>query len=175
MAAQTILRIVLWEMDARSEGYFFRFTCADTDHFHSVVALVRGLPLWTREYNRDQKCWWISDEVVSELARKVPELAAHLGLPHGGQQQEQQQGEQKQPIPLVPAKVAAAFQELTLTDRAPDELVAAARKVYACLLHSDRAGGDHALMVAKNNAADIIEGWRKAQRTPGRKEGRYEG
>ena len=142
-------------------------------HFEWVLAVVRDLPPWARSYDPDGKCWWIADDMASLLGRRVPELGDYIAQANRSrQQQEEKRRRRYEGISLdIPAKVIDAFDELTLTQDAPDELVAAARKIYARLHHPDHAGGDHRLMVAKNAAADTVEAWRKAQRERQRKEG----
>lgn len=165
----TELRILLFE--AVEDGFLISFTGGDGAISPAVRAFV-GLDPWQRRWIAQERIWWVSQDAISRLARRIPALADAL-----------EQWHQRTPTiddavnsfyanirprvrrhVYIPRDIQAAYRVLNLPPGAPEEDVAVARRLLARQYHPD-AGGGHAMMVSINLAADSILRWLR-QETP---------
>jgi hypothetical protein len=159
----TGLRVLLFE--AVEDGFLIAF--ADSGGIYSpAVRAVISLDPWHRYWFAEERVWWISQDAISRLARRIPSLAEAL-----------EQWHQRTPSisddvtsfyanirpraqrrVFIPPDIAAAYRVLKLQPGASAEDVAMARRALARQYHPD-AGGGHAMMVSINLAADTILRW----------------
>ncbi|HEX6540834.1 MAG TPA: hypothetical protein VF040_03690 [Ktedonobacterales bacterium] len=157
------LRILLFE--AVEDGFLIAFTGSDAVFSFAIRAVV-GLDPWQRRWIASERIWWVSQDAISRLARRIPALAEAL-----------EQWHQRTPSiednvnsfyanirqhthrhVFIPRDIQSAYRVLNLPPGAPAEDVAAARRTLARQYHPD-AGGGHAMMVSINLAADSILRW----------------
>lgn len=161
--AATNLRILLFE--AVEDGFLVAFAGSE-GIFSPAVRAVVGLDPWQRRWIAEERIWWISQDAISRLARRIPALAEAL-----------EQWHQRSPSiadditsfyanirprahrrVFIPRDIESAYRVLNLPPGAPAEDVTVARRTLARQYHPD-AGGGHAMMVAINLAADSILRW----------------
>jgi hypothetical protein len=157
------LHVLLFE--AVEDGFLIAFAGGE-GAFSPAVRAVVGLDPWQRRWIAQERIWWVSQDAISRLARRIPALAEALEAWH-----------QRPPSIAddvtsfyasirarvhrhihVPREIASAYRVLNLPPGAPAEDVALARRTLARQYHPD-AGGGHAMMVSINLAADSILHW----------------
>ena len=157
------LRVLLFE--AVEDGFLVGF--ADGGGVYSPARRAIGeLDPWQRYWFAEERVWWISQDAISRLARRIPSLAEALGEWHQRTPSINDTVNnfyanirpQAQRRVFIPPEIAAAYRTLKLQPGAPAEDVATARRTLARQYHPD-AGGGHAMMVAINLAADTILRW----------------
>jgi hypothetical protein len=157
---------VLW-FEGLEEGYVVALA-GELEAIRDATRVIVALDMWQRCWLPEECAWWISDDAISLVARRIPEIDAAF----------QQWRERPDPMPgerdsgfrtrrysgirsrigIVPPKVASAYHVLGLAPGAPAEQVTAARRRLARQHHPD-AGGSHATMAAVNAAADAVAAW----------------
>ena len=143
--------------EAFGEGYLIAF--AGSHHaLYEAARVVRGLDPWQRSRVAEGRVWWIAQDAISLLARRIPAVAEAfarwrerpIGAAYGT-------GELWRGL-VLPPEVAAAYVALGLPPGASAGAVKAARRRLARRHHPD-AGGEHAAMAAVNAAADTVAAW----------------
>ena len=159
---------VLW-FEGLEEGYLVALA-GEYEAIRGATRVIGALDMWQRCWLPDECAWWISDDAISLVARRVPEIEA--AFQQWRERPEPMPGEQsshssyrarrhsgiRSRIGIVPPKVASAYHVLELAPGAPAEQVTAARRRLARRHHPD-AGGAHATMAAVNAAADLVMAW----------------
>src|SRR5512146_60196 len=162
-AGATDLRVLLFE--AVEDGFLVAFAGSE-GIFSPAARAIIGLDPWQRRWIAQERLWWISQDAISRLARRVPALAEAL-----------EQWHQRTPRieddvnsfyanirprahrrVFIPHDIVAAYRVLNLSPGAPAEAVTTARRTLARQYHPD-AGGGHVMMVSINLAADSILRW----------------
>jgi hypothetical protein len=164
------VRITLFE--AVEDGYLLAFAAGESV-FSAAMKAVVALDPWQRRWLPAERAWWIADDAISLLARRLPavaealdrwraqpfdfaayvaDLAERLAGGSGASSRRL-----RRPI-YLPADVAIAYGKLRLAPGASAEEVRAARRSLARAHHPD-AGGAHDAMVAINAAADTALRW----------------
>jgi hypothetical protein len=125
---------------------------------------IAALNPWQRRWLLQEHAWWIADDAITLLARRLPILSELLeqwlrrppgvdnsswsylldGDIYAGQ--------------FIPPAVAEAYGQLGLPPGAPAGEVLAARRELARRHHPDR-GGELARMTAINSATDTVKDW----------------
>ena len=164
------VRITLFE--AVEDGYLLAFAAGESVLSAAVKAVV-ALDPWQRRWLPAERAWWIADDAISLLARRLPAVAEALdrwrARPFdfaayvadladrlaGGSDISRRRV--RRPV-YVPSDVAAAYEKLGLVPGASADEVRAARRSLARAHHPD-AGGAHDAMVAINAAADTALRW----------------
>jgi hypothetical protein len=157
------VRIVRFELagqlEDNSEGYLLAFAAASPADFMEALRAVRALPPWQRVWLPMAQVWWIHEDGLSMLARRLPELRDRI-------RQEAHERAFRIISPqtfqwawqLAPRHVRDAFTALALRcDASPDE-VKAAYRALAKKRHPD-TGGSHAAMLALNAAYVCALDW----------------
>lgn len=143
--------------EAFGEGYLIAF--AGSRHaLYDAARVVRGLDPWQRCRVAEGRAWWIAEDAISLLARRLPAVAEAfarwrerpIGAVYGT-------GELWRSL-VLPPEVAAAYMALGLSPGASAGAVKAARRRLARRHHPD-AGGEHAAMATVNAAADTVAAW----------------
>jgi hypothetical protein len=147
------------------EGYLVAFG-AEPGALSETVKAIVALDPWQRRWIAQERAWWIADDAITRLARRLPALSDALAAWH------------RRPFDLddylasgiwsaqsslrrrlaLPPYVRAAYDRLGLTISATAEQVQTARRALARRHHPD-AGGGHEAMAAINAAADTIVDW----------------
>jgi len=167
------------------DGYLIAFG-GDPAAMRAARRVVLGLDHWQRMWVTEEAAWWISDEAIRLLGRRLPVVAEALNRWHARTEtldeilrrherwERWERWERRRPYRFVPGvgatsgpralppAVAAAYRTLDLSPGASAEQVKAARRRLARRHHPD-AGGEHAYMAAVNAAADTIFAWLAAQ------------
>src|SRR5579884_1844346 len=173
------VRIVRFELagqlEDESEGYLLSFAAASPVDFAEALHAVRSLPPWQRVWLPMAQVWWVHEDGLSMLARRIPDLWARI-------RQEVQERPTRLSTPqtvqwawqLAPRHVRDAFTALALRCDASPEEVKAAYRAHAKRVHPDK-GGSHAAMLALNAAYGCALDWslqinsaREARRSAGR-------
>jgi hypothetical protein len=164
------VRITLFE--AVEDGYLLAFAAGEGVLTAAVKAVV-ALDPWQRRWLPAERAWWIADDAISLLARRLPAVAealdrwrarpfdfaayvADLADRLAGRSTASSR-RMRRPV-YVPQDVAAAYDKLGLAPGASADEVRAARRSLARAHHPD-AGGAHDAMVAINAAADAVLRW----------------
>jgi len=157
---------VLW-FEGLEEGYLVALA-GEYDAIRVATRVIVALDMWQRCWLPEECAWWISDDAISLVARRIPEIDAAFQrwratpepMPgeRSGEQRARRYSGIRSGIGLVPPKIAAAYHVLGLAPGAPAEQVTAARRKLARKHHPD-AGGAHATMAAVNAAADLVTAW----------------
>ncbi len=163
------VRIVRFELAGQladdSEGFLLAFAAAAPADFMEALRAVRALPPWQRVWMPMAQVWWIHEDGLSMLARRLPELREHI-------RREAHDRIWRMVAPqtlqwswqLAPRHVRDAFIALALRcDASPDE-VKAAYRTLAKRTHPD-TGGSHAAMLALNAAYACALDWALSTRT----------
>lgn len=155
--------VVVTRFEGVEDGYLVTFAASRTVLNAALHAIV-ALDPWQRRWIQQEQAWWIADNAITLLARRLPAVGAALAA------------WQARPIDIleslgaygwatarrrsvyVPREVAAAYGRLGLEPGAPAVEVAAARRTLARRAHPD-AGGRHESMVAINAATDLVLTW----------------
>lgn len=149
--------IAVTGFEAFGDGYLIAF--AGSRHaLYEAARVVRGLDPWQRSRVAQGRVWWIAEDAISLLARRLPAVGEAfarwrerpIGATYGT-------GELWRSV-VLPGEVARAYAALELPAGAPAEAVRAARRRLARRYHPD-AGGEHAAMASVNAAADTVAAW----------------
>lgn len=153
------------------DGYIVAF--ADDGHpLGQVLRAIAALDPWQRVRLPHERCWWISDDAITRLAKRLPAVSdaldqwrRHAANPSASSFTFSTSftGFTYDAGPArswryVPASVASAYLRLGLAPGAPRDQVVARRRALARAHHPD-VGGDHAAMVAINAATDTVLDW----------------
>ena len=157
------LRVLVFE--AVEDGFLIAFASSE-GAFSPARAAVSGLDPWQRHWIAEERIWWISQDAISRLARRIPALAEALEQWHQRTPSIEDDvtsfyaniRPRTQRRIIIPRDIMEAYRVLNLTPGAPAEAVATARRILARQYHPD-AGGGHAMMVSINLAADSIVRW----------------
>jgi hypothetical protein len=156
------------------DGYLFAFAAGSVS-LAAVLRAIVALDPWQRRWLPAERAWWIADDAITLLARRLPALADLLCQWHVRRNDISQcleggywarcaatstHGRAKV---YVPRAVEAAYGSLRLPPGAGAEEVAAARRALAREHHPD-TGGQHTSMAAINVAADTVMEWLKQPR-----------
>lgn len=149
--------IYVSSFEAFGEGYLIAFA-GSRRALYEAARLVRGLDPWQRSRVAQGRVWWIAEDAISLLARRLPAVAdafarwreRPIGAIYGT-------GELWRSL-TMPGSVVAAYAALELPAGASAEAVKSARRRLARRHHPD-AGGEHATMAAVNAAADTVAAW----------------
>ncbi|MGO8946191.1 MAG: hypothetical protein ACLQUY_00715 [Ktedonobacterales bacterium] len=170
--AETGLRILMFK--AVSDGYLLAFAAEGPRSEASVVEkeaaqAIAALNPWHRRWLLQEHAWWIADEAITLLARRLPVLselldqwlrrppdAANFSLGGGS-------GSGTYRAWWVPPRVAEAYNQLGLPSGTPEKQVLAARRELARKHHPD-TGGELASMRAINSATDTVLEWLRGAR-----------
>lgn len=157
---------VLW-FEGLEEGYLVALA-GEHEAIRGATRVIGALDMWQRCWLPEECAWWISDDAISLVARRIPEVEA--AFQQWRERPEPTPGEQdytyrarrysgiRSRIGIVPPNVASAYHTLELSPGAPLEQVTAARRRLARQHHPD-TGGSHATMAAVNAAADTVTDW----------------
>ena len=156
-------RVLLFE--AVEDGFLIAFAGGESIFGPAMRAIV-GLDPWQRRWIAEERIWWVSQDAISRLARRIPPVAEAL-----------EQWHQRSPRieddvtsfyasirprtyrrVFIPRDIESAYHVLNLPPGAPAADVTVARRTLARQYHPD-AGGGHAMMVSINLAADSILRW----------------
>lgn len=166
------MKITLFE--PVEDGYLFAFVAGSVSLAAAIRAIV-ALDPWQRRWLPAERAWWIADDAITLLARRLPALAELLCQWHEQSQrppdiaaavaaaESASKPSPRRMVVYVPPAVAAAYRHLELAPGAPAEQVAVARRILARRHHPD-TGGAHASMVAVNMAADTVLRWLQQHR-----------
>ena len=150
-----------------SEGYLLAFAAASPSDFAEALHAVRSLPPWQRIWLPMAQVWWVHEDGLSMLARRIPDLWMRI-------KQEVEERPKRLSTPqtvqwawqLAPRYVRDAFTALSLRCDASPEEVKAAYRVQAKKVHPDK-GGSHGAMLALNAAYACALDW-SIRTTPAR-------
>ena len=142
---------------ALGDGYLIAFA-GSRRALYEAARVVRSLDPWQRSRVAQGRAWWIAEDAINLLARRIPSVGEAFARwrerpPGAGDGL----GEWWRGM-LLPGEVAAAYAALGLPPGAPAEAVKAARRRLARRYHPD-TGGEHAAMAAVNAAADTVAAW----------------
>ncbi len=149
------------------DGFLLAFAAAGSDFVMAIHAIV-ALDPWHRRWIAEECVWWIADDAITHLARRMPALAEALREWHQRSDEliDFDAGSYatsrawRRGTVFVPPAVKTAYSHLHLPSGASAEAVAAARRTLARQHHPD-AGGEHTSMVTVNRAADTVMQWLK--------------
>jgi hypothetical protein len=165
--SETGLRIRMFKPVA--DGYLLAFAVEgagrETTAAEKEAALaISALNPWQRRWLLQENAWWVADDAITLLARRLPVLADLLQTwlrrpPElDGSSWSNLRDSTMYSVSLIPPAVAEAYGQLGLQPGAPAGQVLAARRQLARRHHPDR-GGELARMTAINSATDIVTGW----------------
>lgn len=154
------------------DGYIVGFA-SDGRPIGQVLRAIAELDPWQRARLSHERCWWVSDDAITRLAKHLPDVADALeqwrrfavGGPStsaftygSGAAGSFYDAGPATSWRYVPADVAAAYLRLGLAPGTPRDRVVAQRRTLARANHPD-VGGDHTAMVAINAATDTVLAW----------------
>jgi hypothetical protein len=165
--SETGLRIRMFKPVA--DGYLLAFAIEgagrDTIAAEKEGALaIAALNPWQRRWLLQENAWWIADDAITLLARRLPVFSELLEQwlrrpPEAdGSYWSYLLDSSMYSAPLIPPAVAEAYGQLGLRPGAPAGQVLAARRQLARSHHPDR-GGELARMTAINSATDTVRDW----------------
>lgn len=167
------IRVTRFEPLGDGESFLVAFVAANRSAFAAAVSAVRSLPPWQRAWIPEEGVWWISADVLTLLARSIPELKPHIEyMAHRPPDIGEAIGAyarlslRRSPISLVPPEIRAAFHALALPPDAPASAVRAAFRHLAKTTHPD-VGGDQRAMVALHAAYTSALAWAKRSQVAG--------
>ncbi len=152
------------------EGFLVAFGTERSVRGEAAKAIA-ALDPWQRFWVPDEHAWWIADDAISRVARRVPALAEALAAWH------------QRPIDIsdyattgsrwktwtrlrqgfMPPQVREACARLGVAQDVTPEEVHAVRRRLARSNHPD-AGGANDEMAQINAAADIVAAWLSQER-----------
>jgi hypothetical protein len=164
---ETGLRIRMFK--AVADGYLLAFATEgagrETKAAEKEAAVaIAALNPWQRRWLLQEHAWWIADDAITLLARRLPILSElleqWLRRPIGADSSSWSylMGSGMCSASLMPPAVVEAYCRLGLAPGAPDWQVLAARRQLARRHHPDR-GGELARMMAINSATDTVREW----------------
>jgi hypothetical protein len=165
--SETSLRIRMFKPVA--DGYLLAFAAEgsgrETTAAEKEAALaIAALNPWQRRWLLQEHAWWIADDAITLLARRLPALSELLeqwlrrSPEADGSFWSYILNSSMYSAPHIPPAVAEAYSQLGLQPGAPDRQVLAARRQLARRHHPDR-GGELARMTALNSATDTVRDW----------------
>ncbi len=157
--------LTVTQFSGLEDGYLLSFAASGAALVHAN-RVIRTLDPWQRRWLAQERVWWIADDAINLVARRIPEVAEALGrwLARPITIEELLRWERLRTAPrparpiYVPPDVAAAYVSLGLAPGAPAPAVTSARRTLARRHHPD-AGGEHTVMAAINDAADTAMAW----------------
>jgi len=156
-------RVAITLFEAVEGGYLLAFE-ASGDALNMAYHAIIWLDPWQRHWIYEERAWWIADDAITLLARRLPVVGEALASwrLRPIEPLEFLEGEswsaRRRRIIHIPADVAAAYRRLGLAPGSPADAVKAARRALARREHPD-AGGRHDAMVAINAATDTVLTW----------------
>lgn len=165
--SETGLRIRMFR--AVADGYLLAFAAEgagrETMAAEKEAALaIAALNPWQRRWLLQERAWWIADDAITLLARRLPALSELLEqwlrrpVDADSSAWSYLTGNGACSASLMPPAVAEAYCRLGLAPGAPDWQVVAARRQLALRHHPDR-GGEPDRMTAINSATDTVREW----------------
>jgi hypothetical protein len=164
-------RVAITHFEAVEGGYLLALE-ASGDALATAYHAIVWLDPWQRHWIHEEHAWWIADDAITLLARRLPAVADALAswylrppeplafLDDDGW------AVRRRRIIHMPAAVVAAYGKLGLAPGSTAKDVRAARRALARREHPD-AGGQHDAMVAINTATDIVLSWLSQRDTSG--------
>jgi hypothetical protein len=157
--------LTVTQFSGLEDGYLLAFA-GGGGALARATRVIRSLDPWQRRWLMQERAWWIADDAISLLARRIPEIGEALDrwIERPITIEEVLRWERLQTAPrparpiYVPADVADAYASLGLAPGAPAAAVSTARRTLARRHHPD-AGGQHRVMAAINGAADTVMAW----------------
>ena len=158
---------VLTVFEPLEGGYLVAFG-AERQALSEAATAVAALDPWQRCWIAEERVWWIADDAITRLARRLPALADALAAWHrrpldvsdylspGGPWAAWSRPRSR----FIPPHVRAACDRLGLARNATPEQVQAARRRLARSYHPDAGGADDD-MAQINAAADTVMDWLK--------------
>jgi hypothetical protein len=164
---ETGLRIRMFKPVA--DGYLLAFAAEgigrETMAAEKEAALaIAALNPWQRRWLLQEHAWWIADDAITLLARRLPALSELLEQwlrrppAADGSYWSYILESSMYSASLIPPAVAEAYGQLGLQPGASAGQVLAARRQLARRHHPDR-GGELAQMTAINSATDTVRDW----------------
>jgi hypothetical protein len=165
--SETGLRIRIFKPVA--DGYLLAFTATGAGR-ETIAAekeaarAIAALNPWQRRWLLQENAWWIADDAITLLARRLPALYELLDQwlrrpPEAdGSPWSYLTDSGLYSVPFIPPAVVAAYGQLGLRPGASAGQVLAARRQLARRHHPDR-GGEPARMTAINTATDTVRDW----------------
>jgi hypothetical protein len=156
-------RMAITHFEAVEGGYLLALE-ASGDALDTAYHAIVWLDPWQRHWIQEERAWWIADDAITLLARRLPAVAEALASWHLRPPEplvflgEDGWPVRRRRIIHIPADVVAAYGTLGLAPGSPASAVRAARRALARREHPD-AGGRHDAMVAINTATDIVLCW----------------
>jgi hypothetical protein len=147
------------------EGFLVAFGSERSGGGEAAKA-VAALDPWQRFWIPEERAWWIADDAISRVARRVPALAEVLAAWHqrpiniadyatlGSRWKTWTHLRQR----FMPPRVREACARLSLSGDVTPALVQGARRRLARNFHPD-AGGANDEMAQINAAADTVMEW----------------
>ncbi|MFI5272441.1 MAG: J domain-containing protein [Ktedonobacterales bacterium] len=157
--------------EALADGYLIALAARGST-LSAALKVILALDPWQRRWIAEERAWWIADDAISLLARRLPPVAEAFARWQArpltlddllGSEYRAREARVRYRL-LVPREVATAYATLGLAPGASGAAVKAARRSLARQHHPD-AGGDHGRMAAINRAADIVLGWMARERS----------
>lgn len=152
------------------EGFLVAFDAGPSAPSEAAKAIA-ALDPWQRFWIPEERAWWIADDAISRVARRVPALAEALAAWHarpidiadyantGSRWRTWTRLRQQ----FMPLEVRAVCNRLGLGSDVTVEQVQLARRRLARSNHPDTGGAD-AAMAQINAAADTVLEWLKRER-----------
>lgn len=170
--------LIITLFEATEDGYLVAFVAGGAA-LDGAMRAILALDPWQRRWIIEEQAWWIADEAITRLTRRLPALDEALTRWHqrpidiaeiiarsyaapGTRAYARSEMRARAPRVIVPHAVALAYARLGLAAGAPLDAVVAARRSLARRHHPD-AGGEHAAMVAINSAAETVLQWLSQQ------------
>ncbi len=164
--AESGLRILMFK--AVADGYLLTFA-SNGPRNHGVAAekevaeAIAALNPWQRRWVAGERAWWIADDAITLLAKRVPALSEVLEewlrrVPDARSYYSTSEFSGAAATSWFPPTVVAAYNKLGLPLGAAVEQVLATRRQLARRHHPDR-GGQLASMRAINSATDTVLDW----------------
>jgi hypothetical protein len=142
-----------------TEGYFLSFAAASPAAFQAAVQAVRTLPAWQRVWLPGAQLWWVHEDGLSLLARRLPNLQARMWQAVYERAQGEGSAQTRRLLwQLAPRHVVDAFAVLSLRCDATSDQVKSAYRALAKKVHPDR-GGSHSAMLSLNRAYTCALEW----------------
>ncbi len=169
--SETGLRILMFK--AVADGYLLTFAAEDhrseaAAAEKAAAAAIAALNPWQRRWLLQERAWWIADDAITLLARRLPALSElldqwlHRPPDAASYYADSELGSSLAGSYWFPPAIVVAYNKLGLPPGATEKQVLAARRQLARRHHPD-SGGDLASMRAINSATDAILEWLRRQ------------